>query len=101
MAESISLHCLAPDCDYETAAMPPQFGLCQLSMHHRLIHGVDSTGGLHPMGMMGTGMGMWIDGNKVVWNQSARITGTLIGMDLERGAGSGSGERGGGPPGES
>ena len=32
---------------------------------------------------------MWIDGNKVVWNQSARITGTLIGMDLERGTGRG------------
>ena len=67
MADStpIALKCTAPDCNYYTAAMPSQFSLCQLSMHHKMVHGVDSVGGLHPMDI-----GMWFDGNKVVWNTS-------------------------------
>ena len=38
-----------------------------------MLHGVDSVGGIHPMGM-------WFDGNKVVWNTSASSSAKVTGI---------------------
>ena len=37
MAEAFALNCSSSDCDYRTAAMPPQFALCQLSVGLHLL----------------------------------------------------------------
>ena len=71
------MHLTATSSINYTAAMPPQFSLCQLLMHYKMSHGVDSVGGIHPMGM---GMGMWFDGNKVVWNTSASSSAKVTGI---------------------
>ena len=74
---TIALSCIAPGCDYTTAPQAPPFNLCQLTMHHKVAHGIDRGGGIYPMAMPLPGM--WFGGNKVVCitSTSEKVTGVF------------------------